>query len=80
MTATGRERLYRDRLPGDGTSGSRLAFSRLEVGSPGDFSKLGSQQAIVQKLEERAGPEARKLFEKFMRDVEKLAQQEHKDG
>jgi len=35
----------------------------------------------VQKLDEKAGPEARKLFEKFMRDVEKLqSQQEQKDG
>ena len=35
----------------------------------------------MQKLDEKAGPEARKLFEKFMRDVEKLqSQQEQKDG
>ena len=38
-----------------------------------------SSEAIVQKLEEKAGPEARKLFETFMRDVEKL-QQEQKGG
>ena len=43
-------------------------------------AKLGKAD-IVQKLEERGGPEARKLFERFMRDVEKLqAEQEHKDG
>ncbi len=54
--------------------------TRIEVGSPGDFAKLGKVD-IVQKLEERGGPEARKLFEKFMRDVQKLqAQQEQKDG
>jgi hypothetical protein len=36
---------------------------------------------ISEKLQEKAGPEARKLFEKFMRDVEKLqARQEQKDG
>ena len=41
-----------------------------------EFAKLGKAD-IVQKLEERGGPEARKLFEKFMRDVEKLqAEQE----
>ncbi len=51
-----------------------------EVGGPGAFAKLG-KQGILEKLQEKAGPEARKLFEKFMRDVEKLqAQQEQKDG
>jgi hypothetical protein len=55
--------------------------TRIEVDSPGDFARLGSKEAIVQKLEEKAGPEARKLFEKFVRDVEKLqAQQEQKGG
>jgi hypothetical protein len=49
--------------------------TKVEVGSPGDFAKLGSKQAIVQKLEERAGPEARKLFEKFVNDLEKLQAQ-----
>ncbi len=54
--------------------------TRIEVGSPGAFAKLGKAD-IVQKLEERGGPEARKLFEKFVADVEKLqAQQEEKGG
>jgi len=53
---------------------------KVEVGGPGHFARLGKAD-IVQKLEERGGPEARKLFEKFMRDVEKLqSQQEQKDG
>ena len=46
---------------------------RVKVGGPGDFAKLGSKEAIIQKLEEKAGPEARKLFEKFVRDVQKAA-------
>jgi hypothetical protein len=46
--------------------------TKIEVGSPSDFAKLGSKQAIVQRLEERAGPEARKLFEKFVKDIENL--------
>ncbi len=34
-----------------------------------------------EKLQEKAGPEARKLFEKLMSDVEKLrAQQDQKGG
>jgi hypothetical protein len=54
--------------------------TRIEVGAPGDFAKLG-KQGILEKLQEKAGPEARKLFEKFMREVEKLqAQQEQKGG
>jgi hypothetical protein len=51
--------------------------TKVELGSPGDFAKLRSKQAIIEKLEQKAGPEARKLFEKFVEDVEKLqAQQE----
>jgi hypothetical protein len=46
--------------------------TKVEVGSPGDFAKLGNKQAIIEKLEQKAGPEARKLFEKFIKDVQKL--------
>jgi hypothetical protein len=50
---------------------------RVEVGQPGEFSVVANKQEIMQKLEERAGPEARKLFEKFTRDLRKLqAEQE----
>jgi hypothetical protein len=50
--------------------------TKVEVGSPGDFAKLGNKQAIIEKLEQKAGPEARKLFEQFVRDVEKLEAQQ----
>ena len=54
---------------------------KVEIGAPGDFAQLGSKEAILEKLEQKAGPEARRLFEKFMRDVERLqAQQEQKGG
>jgi len=53
--------------------------TKVEVGSPGDFVKLGSKQAIIEKLEQKAGPEARKLFEKFVRDVEKLQAQQDQE-
>ncbi len=49
---------------------------KVEVGSPGDFAKL-DKQGILQKLEEKGGPEVRQLFEKFMRDVEKLQQEQN---
>ncbi len=51
---------------------------KVEVGGPGDFTRL-SKQGILEKLQERAGPEARRLFEKFMVDVEKLQQEQKGD-
>jgi hypothetical protein len=48
---------------------------KVEVGGPDDFAKLG-KQAILEKLQKKGGPEARQLFEEFMRDVEKLQAQE----
>jgi len=47
---------------------------KVEVGGPGDFTRL-TKQGILEKLQEKAGPDARKLFEKFIRDVEKLQAQ-----
>jgi hypothetical protein len=46
--------------------------TKVEVGQPNEFARLGNKEAILQKLEERSGPQARKLFEKFVRDLEKL--------
>jgi hypothetical protein len=52
--------------------------TKVEVGSPGDFAKLGNREIA---LEQKAGPEARKLFEKFVHDVQKLqAQQDQETG
>jgi hypothetical protein len=56
------------------------AVQRIEVGEPDDFSGLKSTQAIVEKLEERAGPEVRKLFEKFIKQVEALKEGKGEDG
>jgi hypothetical protein len=52
-----------------------LAVQRIEVGQPNDFSGLKSKQEVIDRLEQRAGPEARNLFEKFIKRVEAL-----KDG
>jgi hypothetical protein len=62
-----------------------VSVTRIEVSDPDDFSKLKSKQEIVEKLEEKAGPQVRQLFEKFISDVKKLeAEQEqeamHADG
>jgi hypothetical protein len=54
--------------------------TKVEVGSPGDFAKLGNREEIAQKLEQKAGPEARKLFEKFVKDVEKLEAQQDQEA
>jgi hypothetical protein len=56
------------------------AVQRIEVGQPDDFSGLKSKQAIEEKLEERAGPEVRKLFEQFIKKVEALKEREGEDG
>lgn len=52
---------------------------KVEVGSPADFAKLGNKQQIIEKLEQKAGPQARKLFEKFVEDVKKLEAQQDQD-
>jgi hypothetical protein len=44
---------------------------RIEIGNPVDFSGL-DKEGIVEKLEQRAGPTARKLFEKFISEMQKL--------
>jgi hypothetical protein len=51
----------------------------------GEFDRSLTPDDIMVKLEQRVGPEGRKLFEKFLRDVNKLqmkqlAAQEHEDG
>ena len=45
---------------------------RWEVGMPGEFDRSLTPDEIMVKLEQRVGPEGRKLFERFMRDVNKL--------
>jgi hypothetical protein len=33
--------------------------TKVELGSPGDFTRLGNKQEIIEKLERKAGPKAR---------------------
>ena len=50
---------------------------RVEVGQPGEFSALPNKEAILERLEQKGGPQARKLFEKFTQEMQKLqAEQE----
>ena len=41
----------------------------------GDFERSLTPEEIMDKLEKRVGPEGRKLFERFLRQVNKLMQQ-----
>jgi hypothetical protein len=45
---------------------------RWEVGKPSSFDCPRTPEEIMNKLEERVGPEARKLFERFLRRVRQL--------
>jgi hypothetical protein len=56
------------------------AVQRIEVGHPGDFTGLKSKDEIAARLEERAGPETRKLFETFIKKVEALKDGGKDDG
>ncbi len=54
--------------------------TKVEIGQPNDFARLGNKEAIMQRLEERSGPEARKLFEKFVGDLDKLRAQRDQEN
>jgi len=41
------------------------------------FDKTLSPEEIMDKLEQRVGPEGRKLFERFLRDVNELGARRH---
>jgi len=45
---------------------------RVEVGQPSEFDRAATKEEALQRLEERHGPQARKMFEDFMSQVEKL--------
>jgi hypothetical protein len=45
---------------------------KWEIGTPGAFDRPRSLEEIMAKLEERIGPEGRKLFEQFLKKVNKL--------
>jgi hypothetical protein len=55
-------------------------ITKVEVGGPGEFARLGNREEIAQKLEQKAGPEARKRFVKFIEDVEKLQAQQDREA
>jgi hypothetical protein len=55
---------------------------KVEVGEPGSFDNRPRREEVLKKLEERAGTDARLLFEAFLRKIGKLeaAALEAKEG
>jgi 2-polyprenyl-3-methyl-5-hydroxy-6-metoxy-1,4-benzoquinol methylase len=49
---------------------------RWDVDPTGAFNRTLSPEEIMDKLEQRVGPEGRKLFEQFLRKVNKLQAQQ----
>jgi hypothetical protein len=49
---------------------------RWEVGEPGAFERPRSPEEVMDRLEQRIGPQARNLFERFLRKVQKLEEQQ----
>jgi hypothetical protein len=45
---------------------------KLELGQPGDFDEPQTREEALDRLEQRAGPKARKMLEKFLAKVEAL--------
>ena len=43
----------------------------------GEFGRSLTPEEIMDRLEKRVGPEGRKLFEQFLRKVNKLQMQQH---
>ena len=49
---------------------------RVEVGRPHSFDRPSSKDEALRRLEQSAGPKARKMLEDFLTKVEKLEQSE----
>jgi hypothetical protein len=49
---------------------------RWEVGEPGAFERPRSPEEVMDRLEARIGPQARKLFERFLKQINQLEQQQ----
>jgi hypothetical protein len=60
--------------------GGMVALSKVikwEVGEAGAFDRSLTPDEIMDRLEKRVGPEGRKLFERFLRQVNKLQVQQY---
>jgi hypothetical protein len=59
---------------------SVVRVDRVELARPGEFERPKTREEILQKFEERAGPEGRRLFEQFLRKLERLENQQVLEG
>lgn len=53
---------------------------RVEVGGAGEFDRPRDPREVMDKLEQRVGPQGRALFEEFLRKVNSLQDPEQIDG
>ena len=51
---------------------------KIEIGKPHDFDRPSTKEEALDRLERKAGPEARKMLEKFLDQVAK-AEAEYRD-
>src|SRR6516164_2679120 len=49
---------------------------RWEIGEPGAFDQPRSPEEVIERLEQRIGPEGRQLFERFLREVQQLEERQ----
>jgi hypothetical protein len=45
---------------------------RVELGQPEEFDRPSSKEEALQRLEQRAGPKARRMLESFLDKINKL--------
>ena len=53
---------------------------RVELGKPQELGGPCSREEALRRLEERAGPKARKMFERFLARIDKLERSEEEVG
>jgi hypothetical protein len=60
---------------------TRLAqVYRVELGKPQELGRPCSREEALQRLEERAGAKARKMFERFLERIDKLERADEEVG
>src|SRR5215471_1990406 len=45
---------------------------RIELGKSGEFERRATPEEIINKLEQRIGPEGRVIFERFVKEMQRL--------
>ena len=45
---------------------------RIELGRPGEFERRSTPEEIINRLEQKIGPQGRVIFERFVREMQRL--------